>query len=612
MGHLVELLQQRKLTGLAAGLLVALLGLLVALTPTGQMLENRSLDVRFRLLRDGTQADTSLVVIEVAEKDLLRLESGFGRWPWPRALHGFMVEYLTRCGVNAIAFDVIFAEQSFSTVRPDQVAALAQQVDALPAGDAMARLQLKNRILSLYSDDDGQLANATRGSECTIHALHFSGVTGAVTDSAALAAAAVAATPAVAGNCAEGFGPLLPVPVIRAAARRLGHISMTADEDGPVRGMQLLMRCRENGRDYLLPALSLSTFITLHERATGRPAAVAFDGAQVRVDDRLIPLAADGRMIIDYTGGKYTYPYVNYSDVIDAMRAELRGETAAINPAFWRGKTVFIGATAAGLMDLRVNPFEADYPGVELHVNLLDQMLHNRYLTRHGTGLLALILLVLNGVLGWAAGRVKPVAGALALLGVLAAYTALSFACFAQHFWLATALPLLTAVLTYLVVLLHRFFSEEKEKRFVRNAFQHYLSRDVVDAVLQNRQALKLGGERRELTVLFSDIRSFTTMSESMQPEEVVLRLNEYLTAMTDIVLKYRGMLDKYVGDAVMAVFGAPLGQHDHAACACVVALEMMAKLRELQEQWRAAGKVVFDIGIGVNTGMMFVGNMGS
>jgi len=167
-------------------------------------------------------------------------------------------------------------------------------------------------------------------------------------------------------------------------------------------------------------------------------------------------------------------------------------------------------------------------------------------------------------------------------------------------------------VLTYLVVLLHRFFSEEKEKRFVRNAFQHYLSRDVVDAVLQNRQALKLGGERRELTVLFSDIRSFTTMSESMQPEEVVLRLNEYLTAMTDIVLKYRGMLDKYVGDAVMAVFGAPLGQHDYAVCVCVVALEMMAKLRELQEQWRAAGKVVFDIGIGVNTGMMFVGNMGS
>jgi adenylate cyclase len=164
----------------------------------------------------------------------------------------------------------------------------------------------------------------------------------------------------------------------------------------------------------------------------------------------------------------------------------------------------------------------------------------------------------------------------------------------------------------YLIITVYRYFTEEREKKKIRGAFQYYLTASVITEILKDPSKLKLGGDKKNLTVMFSDIRGFTTISEKLTPEELVRLLNEYLTVMTDIVFKYEGLLDKYIGDAIMAVFGAPLEQPDHALRGCQTALEMMAELKVLQERWAQEGRPYVDIGVGINTGDMVVGNMGS
>jgi len=172
--------------------------------------------------------------------------------------------------------------------------------------------------------------------------------------------------------------------------------------------------------------------------------------------------------------------------------------------------------------------------------------------------------------------------------------------------------PVLTMLTIYLGITIYRYVTEEKEKKKIRGAFQYYLTASVVNEILKDPSKLKLGGDKKHLSVMFSDIRGFTSISEKLSPEELVRLLNEYLTAMTDIVFKYDGLLDKYIGDAIMAVFGAPLDQPDHASRACRVALEMMAELRRLREKWAAEGRPDVNIGVGINSGDMVVGNMGS
>jgi adenylate cyclase len=172
--------------------------------------------------------------------------------------------------------------------------------------------------------------------------------------------------------------------------------------------------------------------------------------------------------------------------------------------------------------------------------------------------------------------------------------------------------PVLTMMTIYLGITVYRYVTEEREKKKIRGAFQYYLTPSVVNEILKDPAKLKLGGDKKHLSVMFSDIRGFTTISEKLSPEELVRLLNEYLTAMTDIVFKYEGLLDKYIGDAIMAVFGAPLEQPDHALRACRTGLEMMAKLQELRAKWAAEGRPDVDIGVGINSGDMVVGNMGS
>jgi adenylate cyclase len=200
----------------------------------------------------------------------------------------------------------------------------------------------------------------------------------------------------------------------------------------------------------------------------------------------------------------------------------------------------------------------------------------------------------------------------LLCLLVLAGYLTGATALFQRNVWISVVYPSLLIVLLFMSTTLVQYFRSELEKRQIKSAFQHYVSSKVVDEIMQDVSKLRLGGEKRDLTVLFSDIRGFTSMSEQMAPEELVRLLNGYLTRMTENVFRNDGLLDKYIGDAIMAIYGAPIYRPDHALLACRTALEMMTGLFEMQAEWKRLGSPVLDIGIGINSGPMIVGNMGS
>jgi adenylate cyclase len=209
--------------------------------------------------------------------------------------------------------------------------------------------------------------------------------------------------------------------------------------------------------------------------------------------------------------------------------------------------------------------------------------------------------------------RMRAVSGAFVAFIIVIAFICVNlFAFFHFNIWLTLVYPVLTMITIYLGITLYHYIKEEREKKKIRGAFQYYLTASVINEMLKDPTKLKLGGDKKDLSVLFSDIRGFTTISEKLTPEELVGLLNEYLTAMTNIVFKYDGLLDKYMGDAIMAVFGAPLDQPDHARRACLTALEMMEELHNLQKKWEAEERPILNIGIGINTGDMVVGNMGS
>ncbi|HEX9112727.1 MAG TPA: adenylate/guanylate cyclase domain-containing protein, partial [Nitrospirota bacterium] len=259
--------------------------------------------------------------------------------------------------------------------------------------------------------------------------------------------------------------------------------------------------------------------------------------------------------------------------------------------------------------------FSGTFPGVEIHANVIDNILKNDAISRpqwislFDVGAILLIGIVLSAVMN----RLKPIVATLFTLGLLAAYAVANEYIFIHwKVWLTAIYPGMTMVLVFGGVTTYRILTEEKKKKEIRDAFSRYVAPSLVTDILKDPAKLVLGGEERRLTVFFSDIRGFTTISEGLTPQALVKLINDYLTPMTDIILKRGGTVDKYMGDAVMAFWGAPVWQEDHAVRAANTALEMMEKLRLMQAEWEKQGIPRLDIGIGLSTGRVTVGNMGS
>ncbi len=383
------------------------------------------------------------------------------------------------------------------------------------------------------------------------------------------------------------------LPAIAARAAGAGLLNVDLDEDGAVRGGYLVLE--RAGRFYLPLALALA------RRKLGGEATYLVGADRVALGRLDLPVDARGRARFDFLGT--AFPRLSAADV-----AAGRAPREAL-----AGKLVVVGYTDAA-RDKFVTPFDPLFPGVEIHATLLHNALYGELLRRLGpVGDLGVVagLCALLAALQLVGAR-RPLAGVTASLVVLVGYLAATQALFVGRVEVPVVAPLVAGLLVTLAGIGTAVVVEGREKAHIRAAFSQYLDDKAVRQILADPSRLALGGERRELTVLFSDIRGFTQLAEDLDPLKLIEFLNAYLTPMTELVWSAGGMLDKYIGDALMAVYGAPLEQTDHAVRACRTALEMQRRLKDLNETWRATGIGPIAVGIGVNSGPMSVGNMGS
>lgn len=555
-------------TGKKAGIIIALIVVLTLsvmhLTNVRffEVLEEKTLDMRFQF-RGTIPPGPETVIAAIDEKSIKEL----GRFPWPRSVWGRVVDRLTEDGAKVIVFDVFFTEA-------ENVASDDLFQDAIRRSGRV--------ILPMVFD----LIEGYQGSGFTDTKLDF------MTSSAYMTVK----------NSDLPFSPIkakMVLPTLQrfsAFAQSLAHINMVSDRDGTLRWEILAI---DYHNDYYAPIglEAARCFLGI------KPEDLSLDYAgAVHLGNITIPTDEYGRMLINYRGPNQTFPVYAISDILDRR-----------TPAgTFKDKIVLIGATAIGIYDLRVTPFSTHMAGIEKHASVVDNILRGDFIRRSETAVLILIFLFAI-VLGIALPRLGAMAGVALFLVMFTGYLGFVYYLFLiKGIWFNLVYPASALLFGYTSQTAYRFFTEEQRAREIRKMFSSYVSKRIVDELIRDPSKAKLGGDRKEITVLFSDIRGFTSFSEKHQPEEVVSLLNEYLGAMTNIVFEYEGTLDKFIGDAIMALWGAPVGQPDHAERACRCALTMIEKLKELQKKWADEGKYVIDIGIGINTGGMVVGNMGA
>lgn len=594
-------------------LAAAAAALLVLLDPGGWLaaFELRSVDARHRSHAGPTSTSAQIVIVEIGEGSLARLAPVYGRWPWPRSAHADLIDYLAQDGARVIGFDLLFADPS------DRREVGAREADALAALAAAAdlpevRSELVARIAALRPPlDDERLAAAAAAAGNVYAAAVLAG-------DPAPPSAPVQAWPGPAVPLAASFESrvhahaLLPYPALARSLSAIGHINLLPDSDGVYRRLAPLLWWRD--REHAVPSLALA--LAAHARGVPLGELRRSEGA-LWLGDLALPLAADGSALIPFqdggteSGAYKVYRRIPYEQVLASKDLAAVGQPPPLAPGTFRGKIVLVSALAAGIADLRATPFSAVTPGILVHANLIDGLLSGRVL--RAVDRPTALLIVLSACLLAVAATARPrLASGLALLLVLAGgYVLACWVAFGRGWILPLVAPLLALALAWGGGLLVRVLVSERERRWLRDAFGHYLAPTVLEQLLRTPARLRLGGERREMSVLFSDIAGFTSLSERLAPEAVGRLLNAYLERMTACVLDSCGTLDKFVGDAVMAEWNAPLTQSDHAARACECALRMLAEVDRADAPWRAEG-IALDIRIGINSGEMLVGNMGS
>jgi adenylate cyclase len=550
----------RKLaTGLVIGATAWVLA--VGLGSRGVFLDQElsTYDRRLAATHRTGDARTDLVLVEIDETSLRLLEPTFGRWPWPRMIHAAVIDFLTRGKAKAIAYDVLFVDRDLRDPASD--ATLVESVRR--AG---------NVVLAAETIYEGHEADArpTQGS-----------------------APGVLARPQI----------RLPFDDLAAAAAGVGHTFLQLDADGTARSVWPFVEAQGQ----VLPWLGFAA-----ARMTGQ----ITDAALKQVP--LLP-APDTQMLLRLRGpyatadGVRTYKAYSFIDLLRSEDLLLNGAAPLIDPAEFKDAFVFVGTTASGLKDTYASPFGgAAMPGIQLHAAAVDDVMSQVFMRKASASVDGSV----TGGASLIAGVVSvflPVGWAVALVLVLGAgLTSALTAAVGGGLWIALVPPMLGMAVATFGGTAWQYFVEGRQKRQMKQLFGRYVSPDVFAHLVADPSLARLGGQRRDMTVLFSDIRGFTTASEQHTPEAVVAQLNEYFSAMVQVLFRHHGTLDKFVGDMVMGLFGAPVDDPRHADHAVAAALEMMQELDRLNGQWKAQGRPTMDIGIGINSGEMIAGNIGS
>jgi len=589
----------RMLIGAALLLALLLKAAGVVSLPLLDRLEAIAYDARIRLTMPATP-DARIVIVALDEKSLM----AEGRWPWGRDKIARLIDRLCddyRAAV--VGFDVVFAE-------PDEGSGL----DVL---QTLARGRLKGvkayqealREIAPRLDRDAKLIRSLRGRP-VILGYYFTRRSG---EEAAQISGSLPpplfSSDSLGGRrlpapSMDGYGANLPA--LQAAALGAGHFNPLPDADGVIRRVPMLLEYQ--GGYYESLSLRIARqFLGVADVELGRvDTAAGYSAVEwLKLGEKRIPVDAELAALTPFRGGQGSFPYVSATDVLHKR----------IDPALLAGRIALVGATAPGLMDLRVTPVGAVYPGVEIHANMISGILDGVIKERPAYVLgLELALLFVNGVLLIVAlASLGPLAALLLTLAALAANVGFNLWAWQRLdlvYPIASASVLILGLFT--INMAYGFFVEERVKRRVAALFGQYVPPQLVAELTERPELASMEGESRQMTVLFSDVRDFTHLSEGLTPTDLTRLMNAYLTAMTRVIYEQRGTIDKYIGDAIMAFWGAPLPDADHARHALQAALAMQAQAQALRDEFSARGWPALHIGIGINTGMMNVGNMGS
>jgi adenylate cyclase len=599
---------RKIIAGISLGLVAA--GLILLLGEFGwlDVLEMKTYDWRVRQsVASPPKVNPDIVLVEINDRSLRDFEPYFGRWPWPRLALASMVDFLNRGPARVIAIDVGFYEPQRNVtfkIQEDGPTWTGEESDAA----LVKALSVRPNVVLLADAVGGRVTAGDSADRPLFESPPFH-LTHAIEE--------------------RPITP--PFAALTSAARGLGHNFLPFDPDGPVRRMPPFVR----SADQYLPALGIATAILADRIA---PAEVVQEGESIRVRDRRIPLvpvavkdANDSSlvhdqqtMLIDYrapalVSGESPFKSYEARQLLFSENAIAEGLTpdpskGFVDPKEFKDKIVFVGITAAGLGDRFQTPFgsQGTMPGIQLHASMADSVLSNHFVrpaddrSRLASTIAGALAVGLASTL---APFIGAAAGTLAAVGVWGWF---ALRAFRDGQWLNMVQPLLAMGLALFVGTAYRYFVEDAEKRKVSRLFGRYVSKDVYDQLLANPGSAELGGARRDMTVLFSDIRGFTSVTEKGDPEALVGQLNEYFSKMVEVVFRHHGTVDKFVGDMVMALFGAPLDDVDHAENAARAAVEMVRELGVLNDRWKSEGRPVLDIGIGINSGDMIAGNIGS
>jgi adenylate cyclase len=530
----------------------------------------KTLDLLFRYV-PLPQASPQVVVVTVDQPDLDFFKDQGVTWPWPRQLYAPIVDFCRRAQARAVIFDILFTEASSYGPEDDQ--RLAQAVAA--AGNVALPFFLS------------RLEKAPNPGEADL-----------------LAKAGLAISGPPPGDFPPYRSLLGPIPPLLAGAQALGNVESRPDADGTYRRVPLVVPFK----DRWLPILAFAAF---HRFNT--PGPLRFEEGALILNNQRLPLDDQGQFLLKYRGPSRSHQRLGAANMIKSEYQLSHGLAPVYAPEVVAGKWVLIGLTAPGLLDLKASPVAAVYAGVEIHATLLDNLLQGDFLqpvplwlwwawTTALTVVTVVVVLfspTLTGVLG-------------SLVGFSLFNLGLCIVAFMAGWYFDPVLPDESLSMGFALAAAYSYATEGRQRKAIRGMFGQYMSETVINHLLANPEKLKLGGERRRVTLFFSDLAGFTTMSERLEAETVVSVLNDYLSRMTEIILEETGTVDKFEGDAIMAFWGAPLDQEDQAVRACRAALAQNAALAELNAAFAEENLPTLSVRIGLHTGEAVVGNLGS
>ncbi len=561
-------------------MIIALVSFSLKFIPYFQQLELSAIDIRFKEFPLSEKADSSIVLVAI-DNSSLQYAQEFGiQWPWPREFYALITDYLSEKGAKAVLYDIQFYESDY------------------------------NRADLSASDSDNRFAESLNSYRNTILGVQLS------PDSSLIPNDIERFTLKIDGKLdnytPQMSGAQFPISLLREKVDYLGVINIQPDDDGVIRRCPLFYKLNQ----HYLPQMSFNAYLQSINQDNIQQTNLRFDNHTLFINNKAVKLDHSNNYLINWYGNggvEGVFKYLPIKSLIQSASANMYGNQPVISDQFFKDKFVIIGATADGLMDLKTSPYSKVMPGMEIWATILSNFNNNHHIRFIPDLFLFITLLLLSFLVSWIFVRLKSLYANLLIIALLliTIFSIMSLWQFRIYFNLV--IPVIVLLLSYLFIVFVSYMIEGRSKKEIRQIFTRYLHPDIIETLIKNPDQIDMGGEEIEATVMFSDIYNFTTYSEGKHPKQLVQDLNEYFTTITNIILDHNGLLDKYTGDGLMAVFGAPLPRTDHAFLACKAAVLHKKFAQQIAMKSNSPASFFhLNTRLGINSGILVAGNIGS